>query len=112
MSDMKEVELFGCNIDGCLKKLREMASDDGEVLKCKFNSSFLLSTDSDDDAYLRITGKTKAEFVDMLRKHREEYEAEEKAHKARIPELTDKYRKEARGLVLDSELEFWDKVFR
>ena len=33
MSDMKEVELFGGNIDSCLKRLREMASDDGEVLK-------------------------------------------------------------------------------
>lgn len=107
---MKEVEIFGGSIDSCLKRLREMASADGDVLKCEFNGSFILSTDSDDDAYLRIKGKTKAEFEDMLRKHHEEYEVAEKAHKARIPELTDKYRKEARGLVLDSELEFWDKI--
>lgn len=109
---MKEVEVFGGTIDSCLNRLREMAlaEKSNEVLKCEFNGSFLLSTDSDDRAYFRITGKTKAEFEDMLRKHREEYEAAEKAHKARIPELTDKYRKEARGLVLDSELEYWDKI--
>ena len=63
---MKEVEIFGGNIDSCLNRLREMASADGEVLKCEFNGSFLLSTDSDDDAYLRITGKTKKRRNSLL----------------------------------------------
>ena len=109
---MKELKIYGGTIDRCLKVLREMAANDesGDVLKVVFNGKYLLSTDTDDDAYLRITGKTKAEFDDMLRKCHEEYEAVEKAHKSQIPKLSEKYRKEARGLVLDSELEFWDKV--
>ena len=61
---MKEVTLYGGTIDSCLKDLREMAAanESGEVLKAMFNDKYLLSTDTDDDAYLRITGKTKAEY--------------------------------------------------
>ena len=109
---MKEVELYGGTIDSCLKRLREMAAAEksGEVLKAVFNDKYLLSTDSDDDAYLRITGKTKAEHDEYMRKWREDYEARRKAHEARIPELTEHYRKEARGVIIESELEYWDKI--
>ena len=60
---MKEVTLYGGTIDSCLKNLREMAAADksGEVLKAVFNDSYILSTDSDDEAYMRILGMTKAE---------------------------------------------------
>ena len=100
---MKEVTLYGGTIDSCLKDLREMAANDesGEVLKAVFNDKYLLSTDTDDDAYLRITGMTKAEYDEEERKRQEDYEAERKAHEARIPELTKHYRKEARGVIIE-----------
>lgn len=109
---MKEVELYGGTIDSCLKRLREMAAAEksGEVLKAVFNDKYLLSTDSDDDAYLRITGKTKAEHDEYMRKWQEDYEAKRKAHEARIPELTEHYRKVARGVIIESELEYWDEI--
>ena len=109
---MKEVTLYGGTIDSCLKDLREMAAADesGEVLEAVFNDKYLLSTDTDDDAYLRITGKTKAEYDEYVRKRQEDYEAKRKAHEARIPELTEHYRKEARGVIIESELEYWDKI--
>ena len=109
---MKEVTLYGGTIDSCLKSLREMAAADesGEVLKAVFNDKYLLSTDTDDDAYLRITGKTKAEHDEEVRKWREDYEAKRKAHEARIPELTEHYREVARGVIIESELEYWDKI--
>ena len=109
---MKEVELCGGTIDSCLKDLREMAANDksGEVLKAVFNDKYLLSTDTDDDAYLRITGMTKAEHDGYMNRRQEEYEARRKAHEARIPELTEHYRKEARGVVIESELEYWDEI--
>ena len=109
---MKEVTLYGGTIDSCLRDLREMAAAEksGEVLKAVFNDKYLLSTDSDDDAYLRITGKTKAEHDEYMRKWREEREADRKAHEARIPELTEHYRKAARGVIIESELEYWDEV--
>lgn len=109
---MKEVTLYGGTIDSCLRDLREMAAAEksGEVLKAVFNDKYLLSTDTDDDAYLRITGKTKAEHDEYVRKWQEEYEAKKKAHEARIPELTDYYRKVARGVIIESELEYWDEI--
>ena len=65
---MKEVTLYGGTIDSCLKGLREMAAADesGDVLKAAFNDKYLLSTDTDDDAYLRITGMTKADHKTKL----------------------------------------------
>ncbi len=109
---MKEVTLYGGTIASCLKDLKEMAANDesGEVLKAVFNDKYLLSTDTDDDAYLRITGKTKAEFFEEVRKWQEDYETKKKAHEARIPELTEHYREVARGVIIESELEYWDKI--
>ena len=109
---MKEVELYGGTIDSYLKSLREMAAADksGEVLKAVFNDKYLLSTDTDDDAYLRITGKTKAEHNEEVRKWQEAREAKRKAHEARIPKLTEHYRKVARGVIIENELEYWDEI--
>lgn len=109
---MKEVTLYGCTIDSCLKDLREKAAADesGEELKAVFNDKYLLSTDTDDDAYLRITGKTKAEHDEYVRKWQEDYEAKRKAYEARIPELTEHYREVARGVIIERELEYWDKI--
>ena len=110
---MKEVKLsWGDTLDDCLRRLRNMAAAEksGEVLKAVFNGKYLFSTDSDDDAYLRITGKTKAEFDEHVRRWKEIMRAANEAHKARIPELTEHYRKAARGVIIESELEYWDEV--
>ena len=59
---------------------------------------------------MKVLGKTKAEFEEGQRKWKENYDRAEREHQAKIPELTEKYRNEARGLVLNSELEYWDKI--
>lgn len=106
---MRDLEIWGYNICSCLEKLKEKAKEFGEVCRCEFNEKFLLLTDTIDDAYLRIVGVTKAEHDEYRRKEHEEYERKEAEFKAKIPELTEDYRKKARGLVLDSELEFFDE---
>ena len=107
---MKEVEIYGGDICSCFEKLKEMAKECGEDCRMEFNGKYLLSTDTIDEAYLRIVGVTKAEHDAYLQKEKEEYEREEAEHKDRIPELTEKYRNEARGLVIESELVYWDKI--
>lgn len=107
---MKEVDFYACDICSCLEELKRMAEECGEDCRLRFNNSYLLSTDSIDEAYLRIVGMTKAEHDAFRQKKQEERERELAEHKARIPKLTEKYRNEARGLVIDSELEFWDKI--
>ena len=109
---MKQVQIYGGTIDSCLKRLREMAAAEksGEVLKADFNDKYILSTDTDDDAYQRLLGMTKAEHEEKMRKWREEREAAQKAYETSIPELTERYRKEARGIIIESELEYWDEI--
>lgn len=108
---MKEIDLFaGTNLDEAIDWLKKEAEKEGEPCFVKFNGKILYSTDTIDEAYIKVIGKTKAEFEDEQRKWKEEYDRAEREHRARIPQLTEKYRNEARGLVLDSELEYWDKI--
>ena len=107
---MKEVHIWGGDICSCLEKLWKTADECGEECRCEFNSSYLLSTDTIDDAYLRIVGVTKAEHDEYRRKKAEEYKREQEEFKAKIPQMSEEYRKMARGLVIDSELDFWDEI--
>jgi hypothetical protein len=107
---MRKIEIFGGNIESCWKELVETADKCGEDLIIDFNDSYIKSTDTLDDAYLRITGKTKAQFDEDERKWREEYRKREEEFKAKIPELTDRYRKAARGLILKETYDEWDKI--
>lgn len=108
---MKEIDLFaGANLDEAIEILKKEAEQASESCFGKFNGKILYSTDTIDEAYIKVIGKTKAEFEDEQRKWKEEYDRAEREHLARIPQLTEKYRNEARGLVLDSELEYWDKI--
>lgn len=111
MGDMKEIEIYaGCNIDRALEIIKEESADSGEVCFSKFNGKEIYSTDTPDEAYMRLLGKTKAEFDEAQRKWREDYHRREEEFKAKIPKLTKIYRERARGLVIENELEHWDEV--
>ena len=108
---MREIEFYtGDNIDTSMARLYQMEKKFGETCFGKFNGHELLSTDSIDDAYQKVLGRTKAEFDKELKEEMEEYERKLSEHNAKIPELSEKYRKEARGLILESEYEYWDKI--
>lgn len=107
---MKQVEIWGAlNLDDALKKVKEEAEKFGCVCWAVFNMEKIYSTDSVDGAYIKVCGCTKAEYDEKVRKEQEEWERQVREHKANIPALTEQYRKEARGLVIEEELEFWDK---
>lgn len=107
---MKQVEIWGAlNLDDALKMIKEEAEKYNCVCWAEFNIKKIYSTDSVDDAYIKVCGCTKAEYDEKRRKEQEEWERQEREHKANIPTLTEKYRQEARGLVIEEELEFWDK---
>ena len=107
---MKKVEIWGAlNLDDALKMVKEEAAKLGCVCWAEFNMETIYSTDSIDDAYKKVCGCTKAEHDERERKEREEWERQEQEHKANIPTLVEKYRKEARGLVLEDKLDYWDK---
>jgi len=108
---MKEIELHaGTSIEESLKKIKKEAKNINEICYATFNGVKIYSSDTLDVAYVKITGKTYSEFNKEIEREREEYKKKEEEHKAKIPTLTEEYRTRARGLVKDSELEYWDKV--
>lgn len=108
---MKKIDLFpGANLDKAIEILKMEAEQASEPCFGKFNDKILYSTDTIDEAYMKVIGKTKAEFEDEQRKWIEEYDRAEREHRAIIPQLTEKYRNEARGLVRKEQLEYWDKI--
>lgn len=102
--------LHGSTIESALRYLKEQSKIQNEDLYADFNDKEIFSTDSIDDAYKRIVGKTKEEFDADFNKWREEYDRKEQEHKDNIPNLTEEYRQKARGLVIESELEYWDEI--
>lgn len=108
---MIEVELYaGMNIDVAYVKLKEEAEKTNEVCFAMFNGKQLLSTDTIDEAYMKTTGKTKAEFDEARRKCWEDYQRKQAEYEEKIPKLTEHYRKAARGIIAESDLKEWDEV--
>ena len=108
---MKEIRIpGGTNLDEAIDWLKKEAEKADKPCFGKFNGKEIYSTDTVDETYMKVLGKTKAEFEEGQRKLKEEYDRTEREHQARIPQMMEKYRNEARGLVLDSELEYWDEI--
>ena len=108
---MKKINVIaGSYLDQTIDLLYDEADKTNEICFCEFNGKKIYSTDTVDEAYIKVLGKTKDEFEEGQRKWKDDYELAEREHQAKIPELTEKYRNEARGLVLNSELEYWDKI--
>ena len=89
MKKYKEIEFMcGNSIDSAIKELKNC----GELVCGLFNGQMLYSDIDDlDSAYVKITGKTKAECDEAERVRNQEYKEEQRKHKEAIPELTEKY---------------------
>lgn len=108
---MKEIDLFaGADIDEAIEILKKEAEQAGEPCFGVFNGKKLYSTDTMDEAYIKVTGKTKAEYDASVKQWLDERKRQREEHEARIPQLTEKYRQQARGLVRKEQLEYWDKI--
>lgn len=108
---MKEIEFYaGDTIDTAWKKLLRESADCGDTCFGMFNDKEIRSTDTLDEAYVKVLGKTKAEFGDAVKKEREEYERKKKEHEDNIPNLVPEYCEKARGVILEDQYEFWDKI--
>lgn len=75
-----------------------------------FNDKQLLSTDTLDEAYKKVTGLTKTEFDEEDRKAREEYKRQEEEFIASIPSKAEEYKKAARGVIIEDQYDYWDKI--
>lgn len=108
---MKEIEFYaGDTIDTAWKRLLRVSAECEDTCFGMFNEKELRSTDTLDEVYVKVLGMTKAELDDLMRKKREEYARKEKEHKDNIPNLTKEYREKARGIILEDQYEYWDKI--
>lgn len=108
---MKEIEFYtGETIQNAWKTLLKESAECGETCFGTFNGQQLLSTDTLDEAYKKVTGLTKSEFDEQDRKEREEYKRREEEFIASIPSKTEEYKKAARGVIIEEQYEYWDKI--
>lgn len=108
---MKEIEILpGDSIDTAWKELLKASAECGDTCFCEFNGREIRSTDTLDEAYMKILGKTKSEHEKEMQDWRDEYERREKEHKDNIPNLIPIYCEKARGVILEDQYEYWDKI--
>ena len=108
---MKEIEFLpGSDIDSAWQGLLRESADCKDTCCGLFNGKEIRSTDTLDEVYVKVLGMTKVYFDDLVRREREEYDRKEKEHKDNIPNLTKEYREKARGIILEDQYEYWDKI--
>lgn len=108
---MKEIKFrAGSTVDIAWKTLLKESADCGDTCFGMFNGEEIRSTDTLDEAYVKVTGKAKSEFGKDMEKMQEEYMREKKEHKNNIPNLTKEYREKARGVILEDQYEYWDSI--
>lgn len=108
---MKEIEMYpGANIGYAYGRPEKYRQKTGEDCFCKFNDKELYPSETLDEMYLKVTGKTKAESGKGLQDEHNGYLRREAESKAKIPQLIKGYMAKARGIIPDKHLEYWDKI--
>lgn len=108
---MKEVKFYcGMDIDTAWKSLLKESIECEDTCFGKFNDHEILSTDTLDEAYMKIMGKTKGQYEKEMQDWRNDYERKEKEHKDSIPGLVPGYCEKARGVILEDQYDYWDKI--
>lgn len=108
---MKEIKLYaGQELSEALLSIKLEAKQCGEDCFAMFNGKEVYSTDSIDDAYNRVLGCSYNEHIAKVAEWRMQREKEELEFREKIPELTDSYRNEARGIIAEKDLEHWDMI--
>jgi hypothetical protein len=109
-TNYKKIEFdAGDSIEIAMQELARF-KERGELVYCEFNGQKLYSDIDDlDSAYVKITGKTKAEVDEELRIRHEEYEAQQKRHKESIPELTKEWIEKGNSILDEKYRETWAK---
>lgn len=106
MNKYKKIEFGFGNIESAVK---EPQSHNGLVCG-SFNGQMLYSDIDDlDSAYVKITGKTKAECDEAERVRQVEYQEQQRKHKEAIPELTKQWIEKGKTILDEKYHELWAK---
>lgn len=110
-NEYEEVHLgYGIDLEGTVETLLNYKKE-GRLVCCEFNEQMFYSdTVTMDDAYLKITGKTKKDFDESQKRLKEDYDRREEEHKEAIPSLTEEWRSKARSVLSEDKLDYWDEI--
>lgn len=109
MNKYKEIEFGFGNIESAVKELNQY-KERGELVYGEFNGQKLYSDKDDlDSAYVKITGKTKAEIDEAERIRHEEYQEQQRKHKEAIPKLTKEWIEKGNAILDEKYHEKWAK---
>ena len=98
--------MAGQSVESAVNELKKYK----DLVCGSFNGHILYSDiDNMDSAYMKITGKTKAEFDEAERKRQEQHEEEERKHKESIPELTKEWIEKGENTLDEKYRELWNK---
>ena len=98
--------MIGNTIESAVKELHSYK----EPVVGSFNGNNLYSdVDDIDSAYIKITGKTKAEHDELMRQEREKWEEQDRKHKEAIPELTKEWIEKGEAIIDAKYLDYWRK---
>lgn len=102
--EYKIIEFGIGNIESAIKDLKSQ-----EELVCGLFNGVMLYSDIDDidSAYVKITGKTKAEFDEVERIWLEEYQEKKRKHKESIPQLTKEWIEKGYAILDEKYHEVW-----
>lgn len=105
----KEIEFDFCSVEDAINKLKPY-KENGELVFGTFNGQNLYSDiDNLNSAYLKITGKNKADFdLEQERWHEEQKEKDRK-HKEAIPQLTIEWIEKGNEILDEKYRELWAK---
>ena len=106
----KNIEaLCGSSIEETVNKLMEFKAV-GELAYCEFNGQKLYSDIDDmDSAYLKIVGKSKADFDEGQRQWKIKYDEDKRKHKEAIPQLTKEWIEKGNQILDEKYRAEWAK---
>ena len=106
MRKYKKIEFRLGNIESAVEELKSY----NDLVCGLFNDEMLYSDIDDiDSAYLKITGKTKAEIDEAESIRNKEYEEEKRKHREAIPELTKEWIEKGNTHLDEKYRELWAK---
>lgn len=106
-----EIDFYpGRNIEDCVNELLKY-KEKGQLVFGSFNGYKLYSdTVTLDSAYKLITGRTKKEFDDEIRRQNDEYQRQKQEHINNIPKLTQYWMEKGREVLDSSKWKYWDSI--
>ncbi len=108
---MKEIKFRrGTSLEAAWNELQKQSEEAKETCCGMFNGTLIYSTDTLDEVFMEIIGKTKAEFDRDQRRLHESRKRSEREFEKRIPCLTKYYIEKARGIIRQEKYEYWKLV--